>query len=121
MDTDVRIRCVEAKPLMHRESQGVAGWICRIEVELPSASGFDFIQIPAPPPWRPVERWTAGELEALVRSSLLEPAPPPSPPPPYVKKFRELLAIVRFRQEYVVDDTRPLITEKRDLYELTSR
>ena len=121
MGTNMQVRCTEAKPVVHRASHGVAGWMCRIEIHLPGATGFDFIQVPALKPWRPIEDWTPDQVLQLLERVLRPPADPSGPIPPYLNKFRELVGIVQFRQDFSIDEPISLLTGKGAVHELTSR
>lgn len=73
------------------------------------ASGFDFIRVQAPKPWKPESEWTQAELIALVESVL-----------PTSSKFRELVGIVQFRKDYRIEESSTVLLEKGSSYELTS-
>lgn len=108
MAIDAQFRCTDAKPIIHRASGGVAGWECRIEVIMVGASGFDFIRVPAPEPWKPELQWTKAELFALVESAL-----------PTSGKFQQLVGIVQFRKDYQIEESSALLLEKGHTHELT--
>jgi hypothetical protein len=108
MAIEAQFRCTDAKPIIHRASGGVAGWECRIEVIMIGATGFDFICVAAPEPWKPESRWTRAELFALVEAAL-----------PTSNKFKELVGIVQFRREYRIDESSTLLIEKGREHELT--
>ena len=108
MAIDAQFRCTEAKPVIYRASGVVAGWECRIEVIMVGASGFDFIRVQAPEPWRPESQWTKAELLTLLETVL-----------PTLGKFRELVGIVQFRKDYRIEDSSTLLLEKGPTHELT--
>lgn len=110
MAIEAQYQCTESKPVLHRASRGVAGWECRIEVTMPGASGFDFIRVAAPQPWKPVSAWTQAELDRLLLDAL-----------PTLNKFRELVGIVQFRSEFTIEESCPLLTGKGASHELSSR
>lgn len=110
MAIDAQFRCTEAKPIIHRTSGGVAGWDCRIEVIMFGASGFDFIRVQAPEPWKPEAEWTKAELLTLIETVL-----------PTLKKFCELVGIVQFRKDYRIEESSTLLLEKGTTHELSSR
>lgn len=72
------------------------------------ASGFDFIRVPAPEPWKPEAQWTKAELFGLVEASLSTS-----------NKFRELVGIVQFRRDYRIEESSTLLLEKGRDHELT--
>lgn len=121
MGIDAQFRCTDANPIVHRTSGGVAGFECRIEVLMAGASGFDFIQVPAPEPWRPKEAWSPDDIRQLLEGLLRGPMDQAATVPPYVQKFRQLVAIVRHRQEFRTEESISLLTGKGSNHVIASR
>lgn len=73
------------------------------------ATGFDFIRVQAPEPWKPESQWTKADLLGLLETAL-----------PTLQKFRELVGIVQFRKDYRIEESSSLLLEKGTTHELSS-